>query len=149
MPNGVDRHFSDRHDPLLIPLADHGDEALFQVELLKPQIAELRESKARGIGELQNRLIAIITRAHLGRLAQEPLDLVALQSLRERIPAARQGKIFGDVEGEHLLRLAKLEERLERRDHEVQSRNARLMRFGPFAIQNRALLFLAQKLGQV
>lgn len=91
LPDGVYRHFPDRHDPLLIPLADHGDEALFQVELLEPQIAELRKTQARGIGELENRLIAVITRTHLGRLAQEPLDLVALQSLRERIPAARQG----------------------------------------------------------
>jgi len=49
---------ADGHNAFLVALADDVDEPRVQVQLLEAQVAQLRQTQARGIGQLQHRLVA-------------------------------------------------------------------------------------------
>src|SRR5205085_2437790 len=96
----------DRHDPLLVALAEAADEPVLEVDTAALERDRLGDAKTRAVEELDERAVAEVARLRAGGRLDEPLGLRRRERAREPPRAARQVELGGRVVG------ARTEERL-------------------------------------
>ena len=98
------RFSPDRHDALLVALADDVDEPGVEMKLFQPQIFQFGQPQAGGVGQFQNRLVAQAFRRFRRFRREQFCDFVVRQRLGQTFPAARQRQIFRDVDRQQSFR---------------------------------------------
>ena len=111
----------DRHDALLVALADDVDEPGVEMKLLQPQIFQFGQAQAGSVGQFQNRLVAQAFRRFRRFRREQFFDFVIRQRLRQPFPAARQRKIFRDVGRQQFFILGEAVKRPQRRDFQINA----------------------------
>src|SRR5487761_582068 len=81
------------NQPLAIALAEDADHALVEIDLAVPQVHQLRDAKPGGIEHLEHGAVTIAERIAHHRRAEQCLDLLLRQRLRQRAPDLRHGDL--------------------------------------------------------
>jgi hypothetical protein len=95
-----DRDLADRHEPLLVALADHPNEGAVEGDILEIQAEGLRDAKARRIEQLEEHAITQprVARIVGPRRVEEALDLRDRQRLGKQAGHPRQVEVRRDVD---------------------------------------------------
>ncbi len=75
---------SQRHQPLLVPLADNAHHPLTEVELVQAQCHQLRHPQAGGVEQFQHGLVALAQGRFLVRRREQSLHVVFGQAFGQR-----------------------------------------------------------------
>ena len=144
---GGDRFTPHGDDPFLVALAYHGQEAAFQAELFQAQGTKFAEAQARGVGQLEDGLVAEGSRRFgLGRWLEEALDFLEGEGPGQSQPTSGQGEMFGQVARQVAFLDGVTVEGPQGRDGEVKRFTAeRAMAWRFSGALGRSLLFLLQK----
>ncbi len=90
---------ADRHHPLLGALAENADKAVFKVDLLQQQPAELGDAQTAGIEQLQDRPVAQRERVATGGSSQKLGDIAGGKRSRDAAGELGTTQKLGEVIG--------------------------------------------------
>lgn len=129
--NRGDRVLADGHNPFFVPLANDGEKARIKMQILDAQTSKFGKAQTAGVSHLQNRLVAKRIRGFRRQRRQQLSNLIVTQRFGQPLPTARQAQILGDVVREKMFAFAKLKERAQRRNLEVETARGQFrFRFG-------------------
>jgi hypothetical protein len=147
--NGGDGVAADGDDAFFVAFADDGEEAGVEVEIFKAKGAQFGESKAAGVSDFEDGLIAKGVGSFGLKGREEAADFVVGKSFGKAFPAARKAEVFSDVGGEVALGFAEFKKGAESGDLEVKAAGGEFC-FGSGGLAfEGALLFVEEVRGEV